>query len=65
MTALQIIFTEFFDKLERKEAIQRDLEQLKRWAHANLRKFSKAKCKILHRYRLGGEAALRRMTWGC
>jgi len=36
------------DKLEGRDAVQRDLERLEWWACANLMKFSKAKCKVLH-----------------
>lgn len=36
------------DVLEGTDVIQKDLERLERWVCANLMKFSKIKCKVLH-----------------
>ena len=48
------------DTLEGRDAIQRDLDRHERWARANLMKFNKAKCKVLHMGRVNSKHKYRR-----
>ena len=60
-TNLQTTLSGATDMLEGRDAIQRDMDRLERWAYANLMKFNKCKVPHLdlgspkHRYRLDSE----------
>jgi len=55
------------DTLEGRDAIQRDLDSLERWAYADFTKFNKARCKVLHMGQGNPKHKYRRPTisWGC
>jgi len=51
-SGIECTLNKFADKactrLSGLDAIQRDLDKLKKWAHVNLMRFIRAKCKVLH-----------------
>ncbi|KAK4824707.1 hypothetical protein QYF61_017933 [Mycteria americana] len=66
LSGIECTLSKFADDMpEGRDAIQKDLDKLEKWAHVKLMRFDKAKCKVLYmgrgnpwfQYRLGDEGA--------